>query len=159
AYANEKVPHPFLEQYRQGGPSALRAVIDFQPLAWFASEVTPPQCLQRVSIEGINDAGERVKVHIDRDQHMGGLLRIALGFRAVDIGAIRWPDHPGYCTGEGRYLNDTARECGDDPDKWFVTEENVNLDHLVEIWTPRSADGKNLTGQLRLDPDYLIDVR
>jgi len=64
------------------------------------------------------------------------LNRVAIGFPAATIGAVRWPDYGAYSTAEGRELNETAREVGDDPDDWWVSEQPVDLLLETEFWAP-----------------------
>ena len=40
----------------------------------------------------------------------------AIGFRLADLDLARWCDHPGYLTGEGSELNETARAAR--PPRW-----------------------------------------
>lgn len=67
------------------------------------------------------------------------LRRLALGFKLVDVGLTPWRDYRGYDTAEGRALNETARDAGDDPDRWYVSETPISLDHMREIRVARSV--------------------
>ena len=67
------------------------------------------------------------------------LTRMALGFNMSDIPVVPWADHYGYNSAEGRELNKTAREFGDCPTRWYVSEQPINMALLESIWTPRKG--------------------
>jgi hypothetical protein len=80
---------------------------------------------------------------------------MALGFRVEEIPVIAWPEHYGYATPEGALLNETARDCGDDPDRWFVAEERINIDKMCEV---RVAKSRQDLKMIRRD-DYLAKLK
>jgi hypothetical protein len=147
-----KMPPAFHPQLGQIKTDAFfrRAMKDFPPAVWLTEEIAVPQCLKSTRL---------LFVRTDTSEEMGSLEinegisnaialnRVALGFRPGDIGAIRWPDHHGYCTGEGRELNQTAREAGDDPDRWWVSETPVDLTCMVELRVARSISEPRLERQ------------
>lgn len=121
------VHHP---QLGEVGTNAVyrRPMKDFAPLVWFTSEVSVPQCLQKGSIVLVAKDGTHQQIDITPEIMNGmSLHRVALGFRPDGIGVQPWREHPGYATAEGRELNETARDAGDDPDAWFVSETKVDL--------------------------------
>jgi hypothetical protein len=83
------------------------------------------------------------------------LHRFAFGFRIADLGVTPWPDHPGYHTEEGQGLNESAREVGDDPDDWYVSEKPIDLLLMAEIWLSKSK----YKPKLERNAGYLADVR
>jgi hypothetical protein len=83
------------------------------------------------------------------------LNRVAIGFRLAENPSIRlWPNHPGYSTAEGRELNETAIDAGDDPKKWYVSEEPIDLLRSVEFWSSRAV----IEPRLRRLDHYLKDM-
>ncbi len=106
----------------------------------------------RTTIETI----ERIK-DLDLDPkmaHVAALNRIAIGFPIANIPVIPWTDHPGYTTAEGQELNETAIEAGDDPTRWYVSPEPVDVLQSTEIWSSSSI----LIPKLKRLDWYLKDV-
>jgi hypothetical protein len=66
------------------------------------------------------------------------LNRIAIGFPIANIPVVRWSEHPGYTTAEGRELDDAALEAGDNPLHWYVSPEPVDMLQSTEIWSSPS---------------------
>lgn len=133
-----------------------RDMKDFPPVVWFTRNTAVPHCLLNFEIAFVKD-GQRVHSEMVGPEMASALSldRLAIGFRPSDIGAVRWQDHPGYSTGEGRELNDRAREFGDDPTHWYVVEKPVDLLLAMRI----------LKGRKRGDPvmerfdSYLPDMK
>jgi hypothetical protein len=83
------------------------------------------------------------------------LHRIALGFPVSAIPVVPWPDHPGYGTDEGQELNKSARDAGDNPNDWWVSEEPVEVLTASEVWTCH----KIMDVKLSRNDWYLKEVR
>ncbi|OSI60343.1 hypothetical protein BSZ21_38960 [Bradyrhizobium canariense] len=118
-----------------------RAMQDFPPLAWFTADVAVPKCLRNMKLCFTDKTTGEVRYE---DQVIGNLSdaialnRVALGFRLSDCPVIvKWSEHPGYGTAEGRELNESALDCGDDPNKWYVSEQAIDLLKVVEFWSSR----------------------
>jgi hypothetical protein len=134
-----------------------RACKDFPPVAWFTTEISVPKCLilNHVILKQM-DSGETVEVPISNEMANGiAMHRLALGFPVADIPVTAWPDHYGYNTPEGRELNETARDAGDEPDRWYISEGRVSLDHMSEIRIARSI--QNL--KMERNDGYLRDIK
>lgn len=83
------------------------------------------------------------------------LNRIAIGFRTSENpDIIPWPSHPGFTTPEGEELNQSARELGDDPTKWLVSEKPIDLLKSMQFWSSPSVANPRLQ---RRD-EYLKDM-
>jgi len=130
---------------------------DFPPLAWFTSKISVPRCLVSSTVLFKNlETGEVVKKMrlTEKQSNSMALHRIALGFPVSEIPVVRWKDYPGYDTAEGRELNETAIDLGDNPNDWWVSEEPVDVLKASEVWTShRIMDVK-----LRRNDVYLKDV-
>lgn len=155
------VIHPLLGRI-QTEVSARRSCTDFPPLAWFTSDIRIPGCLLSTKImfqpKGGGVLRDTTKL-FGHDQRMMAngmaLNRVALGFPIEGSTITRWKDHPGYSTAEGKDLNDTAREQGDDPNRWYVSEVPVDVLAATEIWTSRNL----FRPKLEKHPAYLQEVR
>jgi len=80
---------------------------------------------------------------------------VAIGFRLPECPSIvKWPEHPGYHTTEGRELNESARTGGDDPDAWYVSEQPIDLLKAAEFWSSR----KIINPKLQREDWYLKDL-
>jgi hypothetical protein len=149
------VYHPRLGEL---GTDALkrRAMSDFPPLAWFTTRIEVPNCLRRTSIFYIDKyTGEQKKQEGDRDMSdVIALNRLALGFPLGNLPFTRWADYPGYSTAEGRDLNESAIEAGDDPLNWYVSEQPIDVLQAVEVWSSR----KIINPKLERWDWYLKDV-
>lgn len=147
--------HPQLGEI-QTNASLRRGFSDFPPVAWFTRRLEVPKCLQSVSLCLMSkDTGEITEIEADEKTANGiALQRIALGFPVSAIPVVPWPEHKGYETAEGMELNSTAREVGDDPDDWYVSERPVDLLAATEVYRSSSiAEPK-----LRRDLSYLREV-
>jgi hypothetical protein len=139
------VLHPHLGPI---GTDALlrRAMVDFPPLTWFTTRISVPNCLVLKELHFQNKDGSVFSVPIDRPVANGiALNRFAIGFRVADIPVVPWPEHRGYDTAEGRALNETAREAGDNPEDWYVSEQAIDLMLASEIWFSRDKYNPKLT--------------
>jgi hypothetical protein len=147
--------HPQLGEIKTDA-LARRGLEDFPPVAWFTRQIDVPNCLLKASIViEDKDTGERREFSRAQDlSNAMALNRVALGFPLADIPVVPWPEHPGYGTGEGRELNETAREAGDDPDDWYVSEVPVDLMKVSEFWHSPSM----LRPKLRRVERYVPDI-
>ncbi|TCU75438.1 hypothetical protein EDE08_103661 [Bradyrhizobium sp. R2.2-H] len=140
--------HPKLGEIRTDA-LMRRAMKDFPPVAWFTSEIDIPNCLRntRVFLTD-NKTGEIRYEEEETGRQLSDVLalnRVAIGFRLSENSSIvPWRDHPGYLTSEGAELNETARDVGDDPDKWYVSEQPIDLLKSVQIWSSRSVTNPKL---------------
>ncbi|PAY07205.1 hypothetical protein CK489_15515 [Bradyrhizobium sp. UFLA03-84] len=134
-----RVPyHPNIGEIRTEA-KLRRALKDFPPLAWFTSEVAVPNCLRNTQFSFVDNKTGEVK----HDERAGkevsdalALNRVAIGFRLADVPSIMpWPEYAGFSTAEGRELNESAQEMGDDPTKWFVSETPVDLLKSIQFWS------------------------
>jgi hypothetical protein len=106
----------------------------------------------------LQDKSTGITREVARDPRLANAIalnRIALGFPVAAIPVVPWRDHLGYATDEGRELNETAREAGDNPEDWYVSEVPVDILAATEIWTSSSIMRPKLK---RLDA-YLPHVR
>jgi len=153
------VLHPYLDVEVMGSDVRLRrALKDFLPLVWLTTEISIPKCLINLKL-CLRDkkTGEIVgKQDCDRAMEEAfSLGRLAFGFNIKDIPVIPWPDHYGFRTCEGRQLNETAREYGDSPTRWFVSEKPIDMTLVSSIWTPR----KNQKYRLERNDQCLRDTK
>lgn len=150
------VVHPALGEIITDA-SKRRAMLDFPPLAWFTTEITVPNCLRDFNVYGKDRVTGQVKpVEIEASAVDALVLnRMALGFTMDSIPVVPWPDHRGYTTAEGRDLNDAAREVGDDPDKWFVAEEPVDVMKVTQVRGSKSISSLKME---RMD-EYVAEIR
>lgn len=150
------VLHPKLGEIHTDA-TMRRPMKDFPPLVWLTSKIAIPNVLlnagfylgdtrTEMPMEGVN--------RVDLSNALA-LNRMGLGFAIDDVPSlVRWPDHPGYATGEGRDLNDTARDAGDDPDDWWVSEEPIDILGMIEIRGSKSI----MKPRLEVFSTYLADV-
>lgn len=119
-----------------------RACKDFPPVAWFTSDINVPKCLIETALFFVDpETGEKSEVRVNGAMSNAiSLRRMALGFHVADIPVTPWPEHAGYQTPEGKELNETAIECGDDPTCWYVSEAAVSLDYMREIRVAKAID-------------------
>jgi hypothetical protein len=134
-----------------------REMRDFPPLAWFTTDINVPRCLIDVGFKGKSKVtGEIIDLpNVEGLGHAITLQRMAIGFPIADIPVVKWIDHAGYKTDEGQELNASARECGDDPDQWYVAETPVDLLAASEIWGAASV----MKPKMRRAPAYLDDMK
>ncbi|WP_176026413.1 hypothetical protein [Brucella intermedia] len=149
--------HPHMGKHISQSVEARRPCREFPPLAWFTSRIDVPHCLRKITFCGENqETGEVTNIVLsDREASAISLRRMALGFRVEDIGVIRWTDHYGYCTAEGRDLNESAIEYGDNPEDWWVSETPVDVALVHEAWVATSSWGVKMQRM----PGYEKDIR
>lgn len=145
--------HPQLGEVSNSPVTLRRPMQDFPALAWFTSRIEVPRCLS-ASVVAVTEKGERIALPEDVINALA-MARLAIGFPAADIPVIPWSQHYGYHTAEGKQLNEDAREVGDNPDEWWVSEEPVDLLKSNEIWIAKSFKNTKLVRQ----ENYLADVK
>jgi hypothetical protein len=135
---------------------ARRAMRDFPPVAWFTTQISVPRCLLTANVFGVDkSSGEKIEIRLDADvKNALALNRIAIGFPISNIPVIPWPKHKGYATSEGRELNATAIEAGDNPEDWYVADGPVEVLQSTEVWSSPSM----LKPKLKRLDWYLKDV-
>jgi hypothetical protein len=139
--------HPQLGKMPVAATSLRRAVKDFPAVAWFTTQIGIPICLRNYELLFVDkDTGETVKQIRVTDGVAGAisLQPIALGFPITDIPVMPWPQYHGYNTPEGRELNETARDVGDNPDDWYVSEQPVDVLKSSEVWISRTKSKPKL---------------
>jgi hypothetical protein len=149
--------HPKLGEIKTDA-NLRRQMRDFPPLAWFTSQISVPRCLVESTVCFTDEkTGEMIKkVRLgERESNAMALHRIAIGFPVSAIPVVPWPDHPGYFTTEGQELNESARDAGDDPNDWWVSEEPVDVLSASEIWLAHRV----LNTKLRRHDGYLKDMK
>lgn len=134
-----------------------RALIDFPALAWFTSNLEVPKCLQHFDVHGKDRrTGEPKVIELGPDAAAAfALNRVALGFPIAATPVCPWPDHYGYLTNEGRALNVSARDVGDEPDQWWVSEQPVD----VMLATSFRASPSLMNTKLERQDGYIEDIR
>jgi hypothetical protein len=150
--------HPHLGVIKSDTVGLRRACRDFPPLAWFTVNRNVPGCLLNTMLAFIDPATGEPTAPNTLEQKFSNTIalnRLALGFKAADIPVTRSRDHPGYATGEGQALNETARRYGDDPDEWFVSEVPVDVMKISEVL----VSGSIMTPRLKRADWYLKDIR
>ena len=126
--------------------SLRRGMQDFPPLAWFTRRIEIPRCLLSAAVALVDKTtGQPVKM-MQQEAIANGIAlnRVAIGFRLADVALTPWPEHPGFGTDEGRELNETACEVGDNPLDWYVSEEPVDLLRVSEFWSSKSRSAPRL---------------
>jgi hypothetical protein len=149
------VIHPHLGEIRTD-PVARRAMKDFPSLAWFTTQITVPASIVKSVMRLVdNDTGEIRDLDLDpMIANSIALNRVAIGFPVASIPVMPWSNHPGYTTAEGKELNESAIEAGDDPLHWYVSSEPVDVLKSTEIWCSLSM----LKPKLARQDWYLRDV-
>jgi hypothetical protein len=150
------VLHPKLGELKTD-TKMRREMVDFPPLAWFTTRIDPPRCLTDAPLLGINHDTGKIITLSDEPGTMNAIAlnRIAIGFRLADVQLVRWADHHGYQTDEGRALNESAREFGDDPGDWYVSETPVDIMLSSEVWSSSSI----MKPKMRRSPSYLPEMK
>jgi hypothetical protein len=140
----------------QTGLSFRRACNDFPPVVWFTTEISVPKCLVQSSLFLKNeDTRETLEIPISKALSNGiALHRIALGFPATEIPIKPWPRYYGYATPEGQ-AHQTARASGDEPDRWYLSEERVSLQHMTEIRIAKSMQDL----KMQRNDEYLYEIK
>jgi hypothetical protein len=149
------VPHPELGKI-ESDVFMRRAFKDFPPLAWFTTQIEIPKCLNITEVWGHDKkTGEKIALSIgEKGGNCIALHRIAIGFPILKISVIPWTEHFGFKTDEGKELNESALEVGDNPEDWYVSESPVDVAKASEIWTT----GSILNPRLRRNQIYLNDI-
>jgi hypothetical protein len=131
---------------------------DFPPLAWFTSDISVANCPRNTKLYFTDKNSGQARYE---DEALGNLSdaialnRVAVGFRLSDCPSIvKWSTHPGYGTAEGSELNESAREYGDDPSAWYVSEQAIDLLKVVEFWSSRRI----MNPKLQRDDWYVKDL-
>lgn len=149
------VLHPHLGEL-QTDARFRRPMKDFAPVAWFTKQIAVPHCLQVHELAFIQESGERHTMEIGHQiSNAIAMQRFALGFKAANLELTWWPDHPGYGTAEGQHLNETARDVGDNPRDWYVSEKPVDLMWMSEVWFCREPGSV----KLKREDWYLADIK
>jgi hypothetical protein len=155
---SEGAVHPVLGEIKTTG-TLRRSMSDFPPLAWFTTEVSVPKCLLQTSLAFVDNETGKLRGDLSElDERLAraiSLTHVALGFPAGDIPARPWQEHPGYVTAEGKELNETARDAGDDPDDWYVSDEPVDVMKVTEFWHDVK---KGNTRRMVRHPAYVADI-
>ena len=151
--------HPQLGEI-QTDVKARRACIDFPPLAWFTSSIRIPRCLLdakfMLSRQDGTDTKSSIFESVDKRElsNAVALNRMALGFLIEGSSILPWRDHPGFDTPEGCELNHSAREVGDDPHHWYVSNIPIDVAASIEVWISRRISKP----KLEIQHAYLADV-
>lgn len=155
----ERKMHPVLHPHlgcMETDARFRRAMKDFPPLVWLTKRIAVPRCLQVNELLFVGENGERHSMEIGSTvANAIAMQRFALGFRLSDFDFSRWPDHPGFNTAEGRILNETGREAGDNPRDWYVSEKPLDLMLTAEVWFSRNPT----VIRLKREDWYLADIR
>ncbi len=151
------VPHPHLPHGVRCPPANYRrALVDFPPVVWFTTRVDVPGCMRVIRAVITDKDGNTREEDLDRaTADAFTWKRVALGFRVADVPVVPWPEYYGYNTGEGRELNETATDAGDDPREWYVSEKPVDLMAMAEIRLASSV----LQPKLERSDWYLAQVQ
>ena len=135
-----------------------RAMQDFPPVAWFCSEIAVPNCLRNTKLYFEDKNTGQLRYEDDAIGNLSdaiALNRVAVGFRLSDCPSIvKWSEHAGYHTPEGKELNESARAYGDNPSTWYVSEQAVDLLKVVEFWSSR----KIMNPKLQREDWYVKDL-
>lgn len=134
-----------------------RAFEDFPRLAWFTTNINPPQCLVHAQIYFKHkETGEAINLPVLPGlPNAVALQRVAIGFPIASIPVSPWRDHRGYATVEGRALNESAQDLGDNPAEWYVAEQPVDLMQASEFWASPSI----MKPKLQRVEEYLLDLK
>jgi hypothetical protein len=146
------VIHPHLGEIRTD-PKIRRAMKDFPAVAWFTTRIEVPEVLKVVGIVDADTGDEKTRMEAEM-ANAYTLNRIALGFPIANVPVVPWPDYFGYWTAEGQELNESAREYGDNPDDWYISETAVDVLQASEVWLSKSI----LKPKLSPSEIYLRDV-
>ena len=154
------VYHPQLGRILDGA-KLRREFNDFPKLAWFTRRLEVPNVLIKAKMMGERPDGEIIDFgrmadfgkHAHQLGNMLALNRLALGFPTDSIPVIPWTEHFGYNTKEGRELNETAREAGDNPNDWWVSDVPVDVLCATEVWTSSSVLNPKLVKNEKYFPE------
>ncbi|MER9170933.1 hypothetical protein NKI12_26985 [Mesorhizobium australicum] len=135
-----------------------RAMNDFPAVAWFTTKIDVPKTLTSGATLFTTDmtTGERKEIKSTSDHvNAMALNRVALGFPLARIPVVPWREYQGYSTSEGRELNESARDVGDNPDDWYVSENPVDVLNASEFWLSPSI----LNPKLKRVDAYLSEIQ
>ncbi|WP_156029581.1 hypothetical protein [Ancylobacter sp. FA202] len=153
---NREVIHPKIGKIRS--PLSLRrGVQDFPRLAWFTRRVDVPKCLILSQVSFAKDDGSIVQT-LQIPELVGhgiALNRFALGFSISEHKLVPWNEYYGYTTAEGRALNESARDFGDNPDDWLISETPIDVATAVEVRLSLNIYEPNL----KKSEAYLHDIK
>ena len=147
--------HPQLDLTGFHDPHQFRPMRDFGPVVWLTTQPgVPPTCrLVTMPVQQGREPGRHVLGPPYSDAV--SLTRISLGFRASDIGAVKWSEHPGYGTPEGRQLTVDAVALGDDPSRWWVCDRDVDVLRIVECRQAESIENP----RMRPFDEYIVGIK
>jgi hypothetical protein len=129
---------------------------DFPPLVWFTRRTEIPNVLLNVELFVEDKLGRRLSVEETREIANGiAMHRVALGFPISDIPVVPWPEYPGHNTPEGQALNESAREVGDNPNEWYVSETPVDIMKVSEFWNSLSISKPKMERR----NSYVADIK
>lgn len=134
-----------------------RPMTDFPAVAWFTTRIEVPKVLMNAKLRILDQETGKVRREVVDPTIVNALAlnRVTLGFRLADVDLIAWPEYRGYGTAEGRALNQTARDAGDNPEDWYVSENPVNVMKASEVWLSSSI----FNPKLQRADWYLADVK
>jgi hypothetical protein len=152
----KKVLHPHLGEVSTDA-SLRRSMVDFPALAWFTRKLDIPKVLvvSKLYFEDKKTGAIKATEIGTEMAHAMNLNRVALGFPLAGIGVTPWREYRGYATPEGRALNETARDAGDNPDDWYVSETPIDVMKVSEFWSSRTI----LNPKLKWSDSYIADIR
>ena len=153
----DPVYHPELGELRTDA-FQRRAMTDFPPVLWFTRRLEIPRVLVATAYLFVDKETGAQRGRIDLDADISNAItlhRLALGFRRSDIAVTPWPDHPGWSTPEGAELNETARDAGDDPRDWFVSETPVDVLAACDVRVSKRI----FKPKLERIPSYLGEIK
>jgi len=147
-----------------GKETHRRACRDFPPLVWFTTRTAIPKCMTAAELVLAGMPNNETIAKIEAE--MGRALmadtanfyawnRIALGFPIANIPLVPWRDYHGYDTPEGRDMNESAIGVGDNPDDWYVSEQEIDVMQISEFWYSKSV----LKPRLQPVRGYVDDIR
>lgn len=138
--------------------SLRRDLRDFPAVAWFTTQTKVPRTLIKSHLEFRDEkTGElRHRYEVNRiESNMIALQRVALGFPVHLPQIVRWVDYYGFATNEGREINETAQEAGDNPSDWYISETQLDMLEVCEFWyAPKISDIR-----LQKMDKYIDDIR
>lgn len=152
----QAVPHPELGVILTD-PLARRDMKDFPAVAWFTTRIDIPRCLVDLSLFIIDrETGDKNAIDVGPEvAHAIALNRVALGFPIAELPVLPWPDYYGYKTSEGLELNKSAREAGDNPDDWYISETPIDVMKVSEFW----SSIKKMAPKLVRRDSYIESIR
>lgn len=154
---SEGVFHPRIGEIKTDALTR-RSMKDFPAVAWFTRRIDIPRVLtQGVTLYSIDKVtGKRKEIESDPgSSNAMAMNRVVLGFPIAEIPVVPWTEYKGYDTAEGRELNVSALEAGDDPTDWYVSETPIDVMKVAEFWYSRSV----MKPKLKRTDSYISDIR